>query len=138
MIRYGEDAALSSLRSEVEHQLKATNTVAVLTKDLAESKQVYQYLKRYTVTTLMADSDRTMPQGVIVMPIYLAKGLEFDAVVAYDVSATNYPDADSVGILYTISSRAMHHLTLLSIGDVSPLIAQLDPTLFTIEHQVRV
>ena len=138
MIRYGEDAALSSLRSEVEHQLKATNTVAVLTKDLAESKQVYQYLKRYTVTTLMADSDRTMPQGVIVMPIYLAKGLEFDAVVAYDVSATNYPDADSVGILYTIASRAMHHLTLLSIGDVSPLIAQLDPTLFTIEHQVRV
>ena len=138
MSRDGEDAALSSLRSEVEHQLKATNTVAVLTKDLAESKQVYQYLKRYTVTTLMADSDRTMPQGVIVMPIYLAKGLEFDSVVAYDVSATNYPDADSVGILYTIASRAMHHLTLLSIGDVSPLIAQLDPTLFTIEHQVRV
>lgn len=59
-------------------------------------------------------------------------------MVAYDVSATNYPDADSVGILYTIASRAMHHLTLLSIGDVSPLIAQLDPTLFTIEHQVRV
>lgn len=138
MIRYGEDAALSSLRSEVDHQLQTTHTVAVLTKDLAESKQVYQYLKHHTVTTLMTDSDRTMPQGVIVMPIYLAKGLEFDAVVAYDVSAANYPDANSIGILYTIASRAMHHLTLLSIGDVSPLIAQLDPTLFTIEHQVRV
>ncbi|MCA1341493.1 RNA polymerase recycling motor HelD [Lactiplantibacillus pentosus] len=138
MIRYGEDAALSSLRSEVDHQLQTTHTVAVLTKDLAESKQVYQYLKHHTVTTLMTDSDRTMPQGVIVMPIYLAKGLEFDAVVAYDVSAANYPDANSIGILYTIASRAMHHLTLLSIGDVSPLIAQLAPTLFTIEHQVRV
>ncbi|POD85846.1 DNA helicase [Lactiplantibacillus plantarum subsp. plantarum] len=138
MIRYGEDAALSSLCSEVDHQLQTTHTVAVLTKDLAESKQVYQYLKHHTVTTLMTDSDRTMPQGGIVMPIYLAKGLEFDAVVAYDVSAANYPDANSIGILYTIASRAMHHLTLLSIGDVSPLIAQLDPTLFTIEHQVRV
>lgn len=138
MIRYGTDAALSGLLTEVQYQLKSTHTVAVLTKDLAESKRVYQYLKHHTVTTLMADSDRTMPQGVIVMPIYLAKGLEFDAVVAYDVSAENYPDAASVGVLYTIASRAMHHLTLLSIGDVSPLVAHLDPTLFTIEHQVRV
>lgn len=138
MIRYGEDAALSGLLTEVEHQLKTTNTVAVLTKDLAESKHIYQYLKHHTITTLMTDSDRTMPQGVIVMPIYLAKGLEFDAVIAYDVSAVNYPDAASTGILYTIASRAMHRLTLLSIDDVSPLIAQLDPILFTIEHQVRV
>ena len=138
MIRYGEDNALKGLLTEVNQQLEHTKTVAVLTKDLAESKKVYQYLKHQTIATLMADSDRTMPQGVIVMPIYLAKGLEFDAVIAYDVSAKNYPDAASVGLLYTIASRAMHHLTLLSVDDVSPLIAHLDPTLFTIEHQVRV
>lgn len=138
MIRYGTDAAFSGLLTEVNRQLTTTHTVAVLTRDLAESKQVYQFLKHHTVTTLMADSDRTMPEGVIVMPIYLAKGLEFDAVIAYDVSATNYPDQQSVGILYTIASRAMHHLTLLSIGDVSPLITHLDPQLFMIEHQVRV
>ncbi|VDG31604.1 DNA helicase (putative) [Lactobacillus plantarum JDM1] [Lactiplantibacillus mudanjiangensis] len=138
MIRYGEDQALQGLLSEVTHQLTTTHTVAVLTRNLAESKQVYQYLKHHTVATLMADSDRTMPQGVIVLPIYLAKGLEFDSVIAYNISAENYPDQDSVGLLYTIASRAMHHLTLLSIGDVSPLIAHLDPTLFTIEHQVRV
>ncbi|MFC6182584.1 RNA polymerase recycling motor HelD [Lactiplantibacillus daowaiensis] len=138
MIRYGEDNAQQGLLTEVNRLLTTTSTVAVLTRNLAESKHVYQFLKHHTVTTLMADSDRTMPQGVIVLPIYLAKGLEFDAVIAYDISATNYPDEQSVGLLYTIASRAMHHLTLLSIGDVSPLIAKLDPTLFTIEHQVRV
>lgn len=138
MIRYGETNALKGLLTELNRQLANTKTVAVLTKDLAESKQVYQYLKHHTIATLMTDSDRTMPQGVIVMPIYLAKGLEFDAVIAYDVSAKNYPDEASVGLLYTIASRAMHHLTLLSVDDVSPLIAHLDPTLFTIEHQVRV
>lgn len=138
MMRYDDEQALQGLLTEVNHQLTNTKTVAVLTKDLATSKHVYQYLKHHTVATLMADSDRTMPQGVIVMPIYLAKGLEFDAVIAYDVSATAYPDEQSVGLLYTIASRAMHHLTLLSIGDVSPLILKLDPTLFSIEHQVRV
>ncbi|MFB9769579.1 RNA polymerase recycling motor HelD [Lactiplantibacillus modestisalitolerans] len=138
MIRYGHEAALNGLLSEVNHQLESTHTVAVLTKDLAESRAVYQFLKHHTVATLMADSDRTMPLGVIVMPIYLAKGLEFDAVIAYDVSATNYADEADTGILYTIASRAMHHLTLLSIGDASPLITHLDPTLFTIDHRVRV
>jgi len=138
MIRYDEDSALQGLLTEVHQQLEHTHTVAVLTRNMADSKKVYQFLKHHTVATLMADSDRTMPQGVIVLPIYLAKGLEFDAVIAYDISAQNYPNADSVGLLYTIASRAMHHLTLLSVGDVSPLIVHLDPTLFTIEHQVRV
>ncbi|AVK61781.1 ATP-dependent DNA helicase [Lactobacillus sp. CBA3605] len=138
MLRYGETNALKGLLTEVNRQLTKTTTVAILTKDLSESKTVYQYLKHHTVATLMADNDRTMPQGVIIMPIYLAKGLEFDAVIAYDVSATAYPDDRSVGLLYTIASRAMHHLTLLSVGDVSPLIARMAPGLFTIEHQVRV
>ena len=138
MIRYDVEQALASLLTEVNHQLQHTNTVAVLTRNLADSKKVYQSLKHHTVATLMADSDRTMPQGVIVLPIYLAKGLEFDAVIAYDVSEHTYPDESAVGLLYTIASRAMHHLTLLSIGKVSPMIAKLDPTLFTIEHQVRV
>ncbi|AVK64347.1 ATP-dependent DNA helicase [Lactobacillus sp. CBA3606] len=138
MLRYGETNALKGLLTEVNRQLTTTTTVAILTKDLAESKKVYQYLKHHTVATLMADNDRTMPQGVIIMPIYLAKGLEFDAVIAYDVSAKTYPDDRSVGLLYTIASRAMHHLTLLSVGDVSPLIARMAPGLFTIEHQVRV
>lgn len=34
------------------------------------------------------------------------------------------PDASSTGIIYTMASRAMHQLTLLSIGPVSPLVQE--------------
>ena len=57
------------------------------------------------------------------MPIYLAKGLEFDSVIAWNVSKDNYPNDDYVGTIYTIATRAMHHLTLISNGTVSPIIA---------------
>ena len=63
------------------------------------------------------------------MPIYLAKGLEFDAVIGYDVSQTNYPDSEATGLLYTLASRAMHALTLISVGPVSGLIRDVQETL---------
>ena len=69
------------------------------------------------------------------MPIYLAKGLEFDAVIAYDISKENYPLSD-LGILYTICSRAMHELTLITIGEPSPLLRQLSPKLYTLKTEL--
>jgi len=76
---------------------------------------------------------------LVVLPIYLAKGLEFDSVIAYNVSAENYPDEQMAGTLYTIATRAMHHLTLLSIGAVSPLIAsgKIPQADLTIEHEFQ-
>lgn len=69
------------------------------------------------------------------MPIYLAKGLEFDAVVAYDISAKNYP-LDQLGVLYTICSRAMHELSLITIGAPSPLLAQIPNTSYQLEKRL--
>jgi hypothetical protein len=58
------------------------------------------------------------------MPIYLAKGLEFDAVIGYDVSQTNYPDHLATGLLYTLASRAMHALVLISIDGTLPRLIE--------------
>nr|WP_279383384.1 ATP-binding domain-containing protein [Secundilactobacillus collinoides] len=57
------------------------------------------------------------------MPAYLAKGLEFDAVIAWNTSKNNFPGEKQRLLLYTICSRAMHRLFLLTKSDVSPLIA---------------
>jgi hypothetical protein len=63
------------------------------------------------------------------MPIYLAKGLEFDAVIGYNVSHDNYPDYQATGLLYTLASRAMHQLTLISVGPVASQIRDVQDTL---------
>lgn len=138
VIRYDAPAAFKALTHELTAELADNQTVAILTKNTAEAKYVYQELHADFDLTRLTDTDRSLPQGVVVLPIYLAKGLEFDSVIAYNVSAENYPTDQFTGTLYTIASRAMHHLTLLSIGPVSPLIAseRIPQSDLQIEHEL--
>ena len=112
-------------------ELKAEHrTVAILTKTQDQAEAVARMLRKYPEKfQLLQASDRTRTSNFVVMPIYLAKGLEFDAVIGYDVSQTNYPDSEATGLLYTLASRAMHALTLISVGPVSGLIRDVQETL---------
>ncbi|MDN2612915.1 RNA polymerase recycling motor HelD [Apilactobacillus sp. EABW-1NA] len=122
-IRHNEQECIDVLIECAKQELKDEGTVAIVTKNLNEAKQLHQHTYNQLNPTLLADTDRSLPKGVVIMPIYLAKGLEFDSVIAWNVSKDNYPNDDYVGTLYTIATRAMHHLTLISNGTVSPIIA---------------
>lgn len=122
-IRHNENECIEALVKCAKQELKDEGTVAIVTKNLTEAKQLHQHTYNQLNPTLLADTDRSLPKGVVIMPIYLAKGLEFDSVIAWNVSKDNYPNDDYVGTLYTIATRAMHHLTLISNGPVSPIIA---------------
>ncbi|GAX04506.1 DNA helicase [Secundilactobacillus pentosiphilus] len=139
VIRYDADSCYEALEEEVSRLRVDNGTVAILTKNLEQAHEVYQKLHHETDdVTLMTDADLSLPKGTLVMPIYLAKGLEFDAVVAWNVSAANFPDQRFTGTLYTIATRAMHQLVLMSLGPVSPLIAsdKMPKSVLQIEHEL--
>ncbi|KOY73852.1 helicase IV [Apilactobacillus kunkeei DSM 12361 = ATCC 700308] len=123
LIRHNEKECIDALIESAQQELKDEGTVAIVTKNLNEAKQLHQHTYNQLNPTLLADTDRSLPKGVVIMPIYLAKGLEFDSVIAWNVSKDNYPNDDYVGTIYTIATRSMHHLTLISNGTVSPIIA---------------
>ena len=54
----------------------------------------------------------------------MAKGLEFDQVIAPDASDKNYSTLMDRNLLYVACTRAMHKLALTFAGDVTPLIAR--------------
>ncbi|ANZ57361.1 ATP-dependent DNA helicase [Fructilactobacillus lindneri] len=110
------------LKDLIKQELKDHQTVAIITKNQAEAKTVYRTIRSDFETLLVTDSARSINQKVVVLPVYLAKGLEFDSVIGWDISKQNYPDQHSLGVLYTIMTRAMHNLSLLSNGPVTPLI----------------
>lgn len=111
-------------QAAILHQKYAT--IAILTKDKAQAKQVYQTLHRRFKSNahLLNNQDSVLPTGIVILPIYLAKGLEFDAAIAWDVSNQNMPRPEAVGLIYTMASRAMHELTLISAGPISSAIDQ--------------
>ena len=61
-------------------------------------------------------------KGVIVIPSYLSKGIEFDAVIIYDASELVYGDETLRRVFYTACTRAMHFFQLYSVGKPSPFL----------------
>ncbi len=61
-------------------------------------------------------------KGVHIMPIYMAKGLEYDAVIVYEVNKQNYYEAEDKQLLYIACTRALHRLILCCTGELSPYL----------------
>ncbi len=138
LVRYSDKESQQSLLDETLKLADEHETVAILTKNQEQAAVIYQLLRRQKVENIhLLDKDASeLPKGILILPIYLAKGLEFDAVLAADVSAKNLANTDEVGMIYTMASRAMHELVLLSNGSVSDAINEKAGRLLTIEYQL--
>ena len=65
------------------------------------------------------------------MPVYLSKGLEFDAVILTEADGDRYPDRElDAKLLYVALTRAMHELYVIHSGSVTPLLKNIDKTLY--------
>ena len=104
---------------------KKYNTVAIIYKTDAECKELQKVLSKtdyHKEFTFLSDenSDFTS-EKIMVMPIYIAKGLEFDAVLIPNVEEDNY-NKDNKKLFYVASTRAMHTLKVYYDGIPSSLI----------------
>ncbi len=75
---------------------------------------------------VVGEQDVLPREGVFLIELAMAKGLEFDRVILPDVEPEAYPD-DPIGrhCLYTAISRATGHLTILAKGEMSELLRQV-------------
>ncbi len=72
-----------------------------------------------------------MRRVVLVIPSYLAKGVEFDAVIVFDASAKQYGRESERKLFYTVCTRAMHELHLFYTGERTPLLGGVSEELYT-------
>ncbi|WP_010283631.1 RNA polymerase recycling motor HelD [Bacillus timonensis] len=100
-------------------QEKGHETIAVICKTAAESKEAFEALKDKIHVRLMDQETYQFDKGVLILPTYLAKGIEFDAVVLYNASNEVYGREYERKLFYTACTRAMHELQLYSIGEKS-------------------
>lgn len=126
-----QDAAMAALTQLTNTLLRSNHTVAILTKNHAAATKLFATLKIDTPTHLLSPADHTMHSGCLILPVYLAKGLEFDAVIGWDVSKATYGTEADRDILYTLTTRALHQLILIGIDAPSPLVAELSSELYT-------
>ena len=98
------------------------STIAIICKSAEESMSAYEALSSIEEVKLVKNGSMEYEQGVVVIPSYLSKGIEFDAVIIYDASEQVYGDESLRRVFYTACTRAMHHLHLYSVGEPSPFL----------------
>ncbi|WP_045523896.1 RNA polymerase recycling motor HelD [Neobacillus niacini] len=106
-------------------------TIAVICRTAAESKRVYAALKDDIPIHLIEKATIAYEKGILVIPSYLAKGIEFDAVVLYDSS--QYRNESERKLFYTVCTRAMHRLHMYATNEISPLMNDVPETLYELE-----
>lgn len=111
-------------------------TIAVITRTLSDAKELFQNLRKLNRGTayplkMMNDDYGYSIEGIMVIPSYLAKGLEFDAVFIPIMLDTDYSKPDEKGLFYTALTRPFHHLSLLCPFNKLPAVLdKIDPALY--------
>ncbi|MGN0395566.1 MAG: 3'-5' exonuclease, partial [Coprococcus sp.] len=90
------------------------DNVAVLCEDESEAYMMYNTLEEYTETTLLTAQSSVYSGGVVVLPRFLAKGMEFDAVfvISHGMSNDNLIERQS---FYIACTRALHVLYVINM-----------------------
>lgn len=123
---------LHQLQQQLTEQSQQHDTTAIITKTLADAQLLSEQLQDTSVTLIQSENQR-LAQGTIIVPSYLAKGLEFDAVIIWHADNTRYGQDSERRLLYTVASRAMHSLTLLAEKQVSCLLDHVPEKLYEVE-----
>ncbi|WP_242277217.1 3'-5' exonuclease [Bacillus cereus group sp. BfR-BA-01446] len=99
-------------------------TIAVIGRTDDECRDIYEKLTKAGVAVNVIEADQSKYEGGIsVVPVYLAKGLEFDAVLLIDVDEEHYKNTKhDAKLLYVGCTRSLHDLWIFHSGEASPLI----------------
>lgn len=110
------------VREVARLQEEGAASIAIVCKTARDSAALHGQIGNKIGAELVQKGDTVFRSGVVVVPVYLAKGLEFDGVIIADASRNAYYHETERKAFYTACTRALHHLTLLSVGEASPFL----------------
>lgn len=118
-----ESALMDMLAEEVAAcREKGYQSIALICKTERDAQHLHSRLSGRLELRLVNNSTLSDIRGTVILPIYLAKGLEFDAVLVAGTDHSRYHTADDKGLLYIACTRALHRLNLFYTGSISPLL----------------
>ena len=96
------------LREDVTECEKYGKSMAIITKNQEECDYIYEMLKDMGISKV-DDSKKKFNRKFKVIPVYMAKGLEFDSVIIYTDKNNKYTE-DEKYLYYVAITRAQHKL----------------------------
>ncbi|MBO1512140.1 RNA polymerase recycling motor HelD [Metabacillus bambusae] len=123
------EALVNAIAQRVK-ALDSYKSIAIICKTAQESENVYKLLKEKTEVHLVDKRTNEFDLGIVIIPAYLAKGIEFDAVFIFNGSKEQYGSEDVRKLFYTACTRAMHELFVYYKGEITPFISEIPQHLY--------
>ncbi len=95
---------------------KGLEHIAILCQTIAEARILSQLIQGKVDAQLVATEKDPTDSKLLIMPVYFAKGLEFDGVIAVEASK---PKEDGL-LSYILCTRALHCLSHITAGPLIP------------------
>lgn len=97
-------------------------SIAIICKSQLIADKIYANINPLLEIKLITPDNDKIEKGVMIIPAYMAKGLEFDVVLVYDVNRINFSDELDNKLLYIACTRALHRLSIYYTDVKSPLL----------------
>ncbi len=135
VIRHGEKVSVEKrnsekeIASEIEKKIHGFRqdgfkSIAIICKTLDECKVMRNLLSKFgNELQVITGKESEYRSGLVIVPSFLAKGLEFDAVIIANAGAEQYREEElDIKLLYVAMTRALHKLVIYYTGRLSPLL----------------
>ncbi|KNY29549.1 RNA polymerase recycling motor HelD [Pseudobacteroides cellulosolvens] len=101
---------------------KGVNSIAVICKTLDQCKEIQGFMKKSVPELqLITGKEDKYQGGMVIVPSYLSKGLEFDAVLI--AGGENYSDGElDIKLLYVAMTRALHKMDIYYTGELTKVL----------------
>jgi DNA helicase-2/ATP-dependent DNA helicase PcrA len=101
---------------------KNYESIGLICKTEKDAASMYERLEDRIDIQLIKNDGNIDLTGTFIIPVYMSKGLEFDAVLICDTDRAHYNTDDDKKLLYIACTRALHRLNLFYTGSISPLL----------------
>ena len=108
LIRNVQDSK-QSLLSDIHNLTTTYKSLAIITKEDSEALEVYNLLKDDLNISLLTEDSKEFIKDLVVVPSYIAKGLEFDSVIIIDKDKSF---KQNKYLYYVACSRAREELVI--------------------------
>lgn len=105
-----------------EYKEKGFSNIALICKTVEDCIKLKEQLQDEEIH-IISSKDSEYSGGINIVPSYLSKGLEFDAVIITNADVHNYTDSEvDTKLLYVCITRAMNTLEIYHIDELTNLL----------------
>ena len=107
-----ENNLKDELLNDIKNLQKDNKSIAIITKTDTEAIKIFKLLhKDLEELTLISNNSNKFSRTLVVLPSYMAKGLEFDATIVYTEKNNSYTYKERY-LYYVSCTRSQHHLII--------------------------